>query len=80
MDDHAPADRAPVRPAGVRGCGRDTRVDEMKTQIEFAQERAVTGVSVYSVSQVDATPNGSAQLAAGPFKNPATLPAISWKN
>jgi uncharacterized lipoprotein YddW (UPF0748 family) len=52
---------------------------EMKKQIDLAHDRSATGMSVYSFSQVDAIPNGWAQLAAGPFKNKATVPAMGWK-
>jgi hypothetical protein len=34
---------------------------------------------VYSFSLVDAIPNGWAQLAAGPFKYKAAVPAMTWK-
>ncbi len=54
--------------------------DEMKRQLDLAHDRGISGMSVYSYSQVDAIPNGWAQLAAGPFKNRATIPAMSWKN
>lgn len=53
--------------------------DEMKRQIDLAHARAITGMSVYSFSLVDAIPNAWAQLAAGPFKYPATIPAMAWK-
>jgi hypothetical protein len=52
---------------------------EMKQQIGLAHDRAITGMSVYSFSQVDAIPNGWAQLAAGPFKYRATVPSMPWK-
>jgi len=52
---------------------------EMEKQINLAHDRSATGMSVYSFSQVDAIPNGWAQLAAGPFKNKATVPAMDWK-
>ncbi len=52
---------------------------EMAAQINLAHDRSATGMSVYSFSQVDAIPNGWAQLAAGPFKNKATVPAMAWK-
>ena len=53
--------------------------DEMKQQIDLAHSRAITGMSVYSFSLVDAIPNAWAQLAAGPFKYPATIPVMPWK-
>jgi uncharacterized lipoprotein YddW (UPF0748 family) len=53
--------------------------DEMKRQIDLAHDRAITGMSVYSYSLVDAIPNGWAQLAAGPFRYPATIPSMAWK-
>jgi uncharacterized lipoprotein YddW (UPF0748 family)/uncharacterized protein YjdB len=62
------------------GVGAIRGWDEMKRQIDLAHDRAITGMSVYSFSQVDAIPNGWAQLAAGPFKNKATIPAMAWKN
>jgi uncharacterized lipoprotein YddW (UPF0748 family) len=80
MDDHI---RRIERQAGRHvyvGVGAIRGWTEMKTQIDLAHDRSVTGMSVYSFSQVDAIPNAWAQLAAGPFKNPATLPAMSWKN
>jgi uncharacterized lipoprotein YddW (UPF0748 family) len=52
---------------------------EMEKQISLAHDRSATGVSVYSYSQVDAIPNGWTQLAAGPFKNKATVPGMGWK-
>jgi uncharacterized lipoprotein YddW (UPF0748 family) len=52
---------------------------EMNRQLDLAHARAVTGISIYSYSQVEAIPNAWAQLAAGPFKYPATIPAMSWK-
>jgi uncharacterized lipoprotein YddW (UPF0748 family) len=52
---------------------------EMEKQINLAHDRSATGVSVYSYSQVDAIPNGWTQLAAGPFKNKATVPGMGWK-
>jgi hypothetical protein len=40
-------------------------------------------MSVYSYSQVDNASNNCfdcwAKLAAGPFKYPATIPAMPWK-
>ena len=52
---------------------------EMEAQINLAHDRSATGLSVYSFSLVDAIPNAWAQLAAGPFRNKATVPAMSWK-
>ena len=52
---------------------------EMEKQINLAHDRSATGVSVYSYSQVDAISNGWAQLAAGPFKHKAAIPAMGWK-
>jgi uncharacterized lipoprotein YddW (UPF0748 family) len=52
---------------------------EMSTQLALAHDRQVTGISVYSFSLVDAIPNGWAMLAAGHFKNPATIPVMGWK-
>lgn len=70
-----------------RGAGRHVYVgvgairgwDEMKRQIDLAHDRAATGMSVYSYNLVNSIPNAWAQLAAGPFKHKATLPAMSWK-
>ena len=79
MDDHI---RRIERQAGRHvyvGVGAIRGWDEMKRQIDLAHDRAATGVSVYSFSQVDAIANGWAQLAAGPFKHEATLPAMGWK-
>ena len=56
--------------------------DEMKAQIDLAHSRAITGMSVYSYSQVDNVSSCAdcwAKLAAGPFKYPATIPAMGWK-
>jgi uncharacterized lipoprotein YddW (UPF0748 family) len=53
--------------------------DEMTSQIDLAHSRAITGMSVYSFSLVDAIPNAWTQLAAGPFKYKATIPAMAWK-
>ena len=61
------------------GVGAIKGWDEVKRQLDLAHDRAITGVSVYSFSQVDAIPNGWAQLAAGPFKHKAAVPAMSWK-
>ena len=59
--------------AGIKGW------EEMNRQIDLAHDRTATGVSVYSFSLVDAIPNAWAQLAAGPFKHKASLPAMRWK-
>jgi len=80
MDDHI---RRIERQAGRHvyvGVGAIKGWDETKRQIDLAHDRGISGVSVYSFSQVDAIPNGWAQLAAGPFKNKATLPAMGWKD
>ena len=80
MDDHIQRiERQSGRQVYV-GVGAIAGWAEMKRQIDLAHDRAITGMSVYSFSQVDAIPNGWAQLAAGPFKNPATIPAMGWKN
>jgi uncharacterized lipoprotein YddW (UPF0748 family) len=79
MDDHiARIERQAGRHVYV-GVGAIKGWDEMKRQIDLAHDRAITGMSVYSFSQVDAIPNGWAQLAAGPFKHKATIPAMPWK-
>lgn len=52
---------------------------EVQKQLDLAHDRSATGMSVYSYSQVDAIPNGWAQLAAGPFKHKASVPAMPWK-
>lgn len=52
---------------------------EMETQLNLAHDRSATGMSVYSYSQVDLIPNGWTLLAAGPFKNKAAVPVMSWK-
>ena len=79
MDDHiARIERQAGRQVYV-GVGAIKGWDETKKQIDLAHDRAATGVSVYSFSQVDAIPNGWALLAAGPFKHRATVPAMAWK-
>jgi uncharacterized lipoprotein YddW (UPF0748 family) len=79
MDDH----RARIEGQAGRqvyvGVGAIRGWAEMKAQLDLAHDRAITGVSVYSFSQVDAIPNGWALLAAGPFKHKATIPAMPWK-
>jgi uncharacterized lipoprotein YddW (UPF0748 family) len=80
MDDHiARIERQAGRQVYV-GVGAIKGWDETKRQIDLAHDRAATGVSVYSFSQVDAIPDGWALLAAGPFKHPATVPAMAWKS
>ncbi|GLC25504.1 family 10 glycosylhydrolase [Roseisolibacter agri] len=79
MDDHITRiERQAGRHVYV-GVGAIKGWDEMKAQLDLAHDRAITGVSVYSYSLVDGIPNGWAQLAAGPFKHKATIPAMSWK-
>ena len=53
------------------------QVESLK-QIAMGRERQVTGFAVYSFSQVDSW-NGWPILAAGPFRYPATIPAMPWK-
>jgi uncharacterized lipoprotein YddW (UPF0748 family) len=79
MDDHiARIERQAGRHVYV-GVGAIKGWDEMKRQIDLAHDRAITGMSVYSFSQVDAIPNGWTLLREGPFKHKATIPAMSWK-
>jgi uncharacterized lipoprotein YddW (UPF0748 family) len=80
MDDHIQRiERQAGRQVYV-GVGAIRGWTEMKAQIDLAHDRAITGMSVYSFSQVDAIPNDAwAQLRAGPFKNPAMIPAMAWK-
>lgn len=79
MDDHIQRiERTAGRQVYV-GVGAIKGWQEMETQINLAHDRSATGVSVYSYSQVDAIPNGWAQLAAGPFRNKATIPLMPWK-
>jgi uncharacterized lipoprotein YddW (UPF0748 family) len=80
MDDHIRRIEGQSGRQVYVGVGAISGWTEMKKQIDLAHDRAITGMSVYSFSQVDAIPNGWAQLAAGPFKHKATLPAMSWKN
>ena len=61
------------------GVGAIKGWDEMARQIDLAHDRTVTGLSVYSFSQVDAIPNGWARLAAGPFRHKASVPSMPWK-
>jgi uncharacterized lipoprotein YddW (UPF0748 family) len=79
MDDHiARIENQAGRQVYV-GVGAIRGWNEMKLQIDLAHDRAITGMSVYSFSQVDAIPNAWALLGAGVFKNPATVPAMAWK-
>lgn len=79
MDDHIQRiERQSGRQVYV-GVGAIKGWEEVRKQLDLAHDRNVTGVSVYSYSQVDAIPNGWAQLAAGPFKNKASIPAMPWK-
>jgi uncharacterized lipoprotein YddW (UPF0748 family) len=78
MDDHIRRIEGAGRQVYV-GVGAIRGWDEMKRQIDLAHDRAITGMSVYSFSQVDAIPNGWALLAAGPFKNKASIPGMAWK-
>jgi uncharacterized lipoprotein YddW (UPF0748 family) len=79
MDDHIQRiERTAGRHVYV-GVGAIRGWAEMKSQLDLAHDRSATGVSVYSYSLVDAIPNGWAQLAAGPFKHKATVPAMAWK-
>jgi uncharacterized lipoprotein YddW (UPF0748 family) len=79
MDDHIQRiERQNGRQVYV-GVGAIRGWAEMKAQLDLAHDRAATGVSVYSFSLVDAIPNGWTQLAAGPFKHKAAIPAMSWK-
>jgi hypothetical protein len=79
MDDHV---RRIERNSGRQvyvGVGAIRGWAEMKAQLDLAHDRSITGMSVYSYSLVDAIPNAWAQLAAGPFKHKATVPAMTWK-
>ena len=79
MDDHIDRiERQSGRQVYV-GVGAIKGWDEMKRQIDLAHDRGITGMSVYSFSQVDLIPNGWAQLAAGPFRHKATIPTMPWK-
>ena len=79
LDDHrARIEQQSGRHAYI-GVGAIKGWAEINLQLTIAHERQVTGVSVYSYSLVDAIPNAWAQLAAGHFKNRATIPAMSWK-
>ena len=62
--------------AGIKGWA------EINLQLSLAHDRTATGVSVYSYSQLDAAACGNCwtQLAAGPFKYKATIPAMPWKS
>lgn len=79
MDDHIQRIEKTAGRAMYVGVGAIKGWTEMSKQLDLAHDRAVTGVSVYSFSQVDAIPGGWGLLAAGPFKYPATVPAMGWK-
>ena len=70
------------RPVYV-GVGAIKGWTEIEGQINQGHAMQVTGFSVYSYSQVDNAQNNCdqcwAKLAAGPFKYPATIPAMPWK-
>ena len=79
LDDHMQRiERALGRQVYI-GVGAIRGWTEMQKQLDLAHDRLVSGVSVYSYSLVDAIPNGWALLAAGPFKNSASVPAMGWK-
>jgi uncharacterized lipoprotein YddW (UPF0748 family) len=78
MDDHIERIEKQSGRQVYVGVGAIKGWDEVKRQIDLAHDRAITGMSVYSFSQVDAF-NGWPLLAAGPFKYPATIPAMPWK-
>ena len=79
MDDHIDRiERQSGRQVYV-GVGAIKGWEEVRKQLDLAHDRNATGVSVYSYSQVDAIANGWAQLAAGPFKNKASIPVMGWK-
>ena len=79
MDDHIQRIEGQARRQVYVGVAAIKGWDEMKQQIDLAHSRAITGMSVYSYSLVEAIPNAWAQLAAGPFRYPATIPAMPWK-
>jgi uncharacterized lipoprotein YddW (UPF0748 family) len=70
------------RPVYV-GVGAIKGWTEIEGQINQGHAMQVTGFSVYSYSQVDNAQLNCAdcwaKLAAGPFKYPATIPAMPWK-
>jgi len=69
------------RPVYV-GVGAIKGWTEIEGQLNQGHVMQVTGFSVYSFSQVDnaqSCANCWAKLAAGPFKYPATIPAMGWK-
>ena len=70
------------RPVYV-GVGAIKGWTEIEGQINQGHALQVTGFSVYSFSQVDNVSKNCgecwAKLAAGPFKYPATIPAMGWK-
>lgn len=79
MDDHI---RRIERQSGRHvyvGVGAIRGWDEVTRQLELARDRVATGVAFYSFSQVDAIPDAWARLGAGPFRHPATVPAMAWK-
>jgi uncharacterized lipoprotein YddW (UPF0748 family)/uncharacterized protein YjdB len=79
MDDHIERIEGQSGRQVYVGVGAIRGWTEMKAQIDLAHDRGITGMSVYSFSLVDAIPNAWAQLAAGPFKYKATIPAMPWK-
>ena len=79
LDDHIARIEAGAKRQVYVGVGAIKGWVEMRKQIDIAHDRAATGMSVYSFSQVDAIPNGWAQLAAGPFRYKAAIPAMGWK-
>jgi uncharacterized lipoprotein YddW (UPF0748 family) len=83
MDDHIERIEKQSGRQVYVGVGAIKGWDEIKQQIDLAHDRAITGMSVYSYSQVDnASKNCAdcwAKLAAGPFKYKATIPPMGWK-
>ncbi len=79
LDDHIARIEAGAKRQVYVGVGAIKGWVEMRKQIDIAHDRSATGMSVYSFSQVDAIPNGWAQLAAGPFRYRAAIPAMGWK-
>jgi uncharacterized lipoprotein YddW (UPF0748 family) len=80
MDDHIARIERQARRHVYVGVGAIKGWDEVQRQVDLAHDRQATGVAFYSFSQVDAIPNGWANLANGPFKHPATIPAMGWKS